>query len=249
MKTPTAFAVALFTLLPACGDAPLQSIGERSSEWINEPEIVATTVLTVPAPTSIDSKILQWSNDDIVTENLGDRAALISEVFSRREGDRFIQASRYEIATALPDVMFPALAPFGAEWVSSQLVIENSGELSDNPSAAFGIWSVEPYTRSRSVAQMAILRVASDQETATEVAQNGDISCARFAERITDQCHIITVNDRSIWRLTSASGTTLIWFDNAYRYELYGRTWVAAEVLVDMAGESIGLDQLSAPTS
>ncbi|MCZ6456505.1 MAG: hypothetical protein O6650_04570, partial [Actinobacteria bacterium] len=127
--------------------------------------------MTVPKSSS--AAILQWSNDAIVTENLADPEALIAEVFARREGDRFIQASRAEIAAALPLVRFPADVPYGAEWVSSQLVIENSGELSDDPSAAFGIWSAEPYSRSRSVAQMAVLRIAIDKETATELALGG----------------------------------------------------------------------------
>ena len=50
-------------------------------------------------------------------------------MFARREGDRFIQASRKEIVALLPAVRFPAVVPYGAEWVSSQVVVENSGEI------------------------------------------------------------------------------------------------------------------------
>ena len=176
--------VLLAATVAACGDSPLQIIGERSAEWINEPEVVTTTLPPVTAPKFVEIENLQWANEGIVNPNLGDRGALIASVFDRREGDRFIQASRAEIAAALPDVEFPAVAPFGAAWVSSQLVIENNGTLSRDPTAAFGIWSAEPYTRSRSVAQMAIISVVIDPETAAEIAEVGeDVSCARFADR------------------------------------------------------------------
>ena len=244
-----ALVLAAAIFLAACADAPLGSVGQRSSEWINEPEVVTTTAPPVTVPKFSNATILQWSNDEIVTENLAEPEALIAEIFARREGDRFIQASRAEIAAALPLVRFPADVPYGAEWVSSQLVIESSGELSDDPSAAFGIWSAEPYSRSRSVAQMAVLRVANDKETATELAQGeGDVSCARFAAQYTDQCDIIDVNGRQVWRLSSTGGTTLIWFEGVYRYELYGRSVVAQDALVAMAAESVFLDELRTPS-
>lgn len=248
--TRIALVLAAAILLTACAEAPLGSVGQRSSDWINEPEVVITTVPPVTVPQSSSAAILQWSNDAIVTENLADPEALIAEIFARREGDRFIQASRAEIAAALPLVRFPADVPYGAEWVSSQLVIENSGELSDDPSAAFGIWSAEPYSRSRSVAQMAVLRIAIDKEAATELALGGgDVSCARFADQSTDQCDIIDVNGRQVWRLSSTGGTTLVWFEGLYRYELYGRIFVAQDALVAMAAESVFLDELGTPFS
>jgi len=245
-----ALILAAGILLAACSDAPLGSVGQRSSEWINEPEVVTTPAppVTIPRASSVAS--LQWSNDGIVTENLIEPEALIAEVFARREGDRFIQASRAEIAVALPLARFPAEVPYGAKWVSSQLVIENSGELSNDPSAAFGIWSAEPYSRSRSVAQMAVLRVANDRETAIELAQGeSDVSCARFADRSTEQCDIIDVNGRQVWRLGSTGGTTLVWFEGVYRYELYGRSFVPPDALVAMAAKSVLLDELGNTSS
>ena len=237
-------------VIVGCGDAPLTALGDRSSEWINEPEVTTTTAVVVTIPTSVDASSLMWSNDEIVTQNLHDPIQLVSEVFARREGDRFIQASRAEIATMLPEVRFPASVPYGAEWVSSQLVIENSGELSDDPSAAFGIWSAEPYTRSRSVAQLAVLRVANDKETATEVAQSDDEpSCARFADETTIGCEILDVNDRPVWSLSSNQGLTLVWFDGAYRYELFGRSFVSVSALRGMADGSVRLAELVPSTS
>jgi hypothetical protein len=233
-------------LLVACVESPLQSLGNRSSHWINEPELIVTTVPQVDAPRFVDSTELQWSNDEIETGSLEVPGDVVSAVFARRQGDRFIQASRFEIAAAVPEISFPALVPYGAEWVSSQLVIENSGLLSAEPTAAFGIWSAEPYTRSRSVAQMAVLRVANDPESAAELEEPGaELSCGRFAERTTDECALVTVDGRDIWRLTSTGGSTLIWFEGPYRYELFGRTFVPIDVLVEMAADTVALTELN----
>ncbi len=235
----------LLVLVAACGDVPLQAIGERSSDWINEPEIVTTTLPPATTPRFIGIENLAWSNEEIVNPNLGDRDALISSVFERREGDRFIQASREEIVGALPELEFPAVAPFGAQWVSSQLVVENNGTLSREPTAAFGIWSAEPYTRSRSVAQMAIMRVAIDPESAAEVAATGeDVTCARFADRATNICEIVNLGGRQVWKLLATSGTTLIWFSGDYRYELFGKDFVSDDDLAEMASSSILLSDL-----
>lgn len=256
-STKTAAAAILAALvIAACGDAPLGSVGQRSSDWINEPEVVTTTVPPVTAPRSIGTDSLLWSNDGIATTNLGDREALVAEVFARREGDRFIQASRAEIAALLPSVRFPATVPYGAEWVSSQLVIENSGALGTDPSAAFGIWSAEPYTRSRSVAQLAILRVAIDPDTASEISGSEDAtggslpqpSCARFSDQTTASCELLDLNGRSVWNLTSSSGTTLIWFEGDYRYELFGRSFLSRDAIEAMAAETVALSDVTPPT-
>ena len=235
----------LAVVVAACGESPLQIIGERSAEWINEPEVVTTTLPPVTTPRFVEIENLQWSNEDIVNPNIGDRNALIATVFDRREGDRFIQASRDEIAAALPEVEFPAVAPFGADWVSSQLVVENNGTLSRDPTAAFGIWSAEPYTRSRSVAQMVIISVAIDPETAAEIAETGeDVSCARFADRATNVCDTLNLDGRQVWKLLGTGGNTLIWFSGDYRYELFGRIFVPSEDLNEMVSNMLPLADL-----
>lgn len=237
-------------VVSACGDDPLQSIGLRSSEWITEPTVATTVVVETTTPTFIDSNRLLWANDELPVPDPGDVEAVRAGVFARRQGDRFIQASRFEIAAVLPDVAFPSEVPFGAEWASSQLVFDNDGSIAADPSAAFGVWNVEPYTRSRSVAQMIVLRVSNDLDAATELASGEvDPSCARFAERTTDECEIITVGVRDTWRLTSSGGTTLIWFEGPYRYELFGRTIVPDRVLTDMSGGMVPLSTLEAQTS
>ena len=249
LRARTLTLLAAVISLAACGPSPLDSLGSRSSDWINEPKIATTIPVVTTFPVVATSNDLLWSNDVIATLNLEDPEALIAEIFARREGDRFIQARRAEIAAALPDVGFPALVPSAAEWVSSQLVIENSGELSSEPSAAFGIWSAEPYTRSRSVAQMAVLRVSTDPAAAAELAEPGaEVSCARFADRSTKKCAVIEVNSVQIWQLISNSGVTLIWFGGPYRYELFGRSFVSRNVLEQMAGKTVRLADLGPPT-
>lgn len=237
------------SLLSACGVAPLESIGYRSSDWINEPTVPTTITVPTTAQTRVDVATLQWSNDVIQTENREDPEALISEVFSRRQGDRFIQASRFEITMALPDIAFPGLAPAGARFVSSQLVFDNDGNIALDPSAAFGIWSSEPYTRSRSVAQMVVLRVSTDPEAANDVATGVDASCARFAERTTDQCEMVAVGARPTWLLSAAGGATVVWFEGAYRYELFGRSFVPVDILTAMSSDMVPLASIGAQAS
>ncbi|MFQ5524495.1 MAG: hypothetical protein ACE5F5_13140 [Acidimicrobiia bacterium] len=242
-------ALGAALVLTACSDAPFQGIGERSSKWINEPTVPTTTTIVFVRPEVISSGELQWLNDSIETENLNDRDALISGVFSRRQGDRFIQASRTEISVALPGVEFPSLVPYGAEWVSSQLVIESTGRLADDPAAAFGIWSTEPYTRSRTVAQMVVLNVAVDPETATALAEGEGVSCAGFSDVSTQSCETVEIGSTIYWRLRSAGGTTFIWFDDVYRYELFGRSFVPPEVLLRMATDTVPLSSLAGDAS
>lgn len=243
-------AVVAVLAIVGCGNSPLESIGLRSSEWINEPTVPTTIAVSTTTPTIVAAEVLLWANDEVETENLTDGDALLVEIFARRQGDRFIQASRAEIAVALPDVAFPTRAPAGAEWVSSQLVFENDGTIADDPSAAFGIWSAEPYTRSRSVAQMMVLRVATDLVTATELSTGETAaSCALFSDRATDSCEILTVGSRDTWLLEDSGGSTLVWFEGPYRYELFARSFVPDEVLIEMSGSMIPLASLGAETS
>jgi len=244
-----ALVLVVFIALSACGENPLESVGSRSSDWINEPTVPTTVAVVTTTPTVVQAERLKWANDEIGTENLEDREAVIREVFGRREGDRFIQASRFEIAAALPGVAFPGLAPSGAEWVSSQLVIDNDGTIASDPSAAFGIWSAEPYTRSRSVAQMAVIRVATDPVAAEEVGSDPEPSCERFADRTADQCEVVRIGERPTWLLRETGGSTVIWFDGEYRYELFGRSFVGVPVLRDMTAEMEPLASLSQDAS
>ena len=236
-------------LVASCGDAPFDSLGRRSSEWIGEPTVTTTTTIAVTIPAVIGSGSLKWFNDTIVNSApLDDLEAVRQAIFGRRSGDLFVQASRLEVMTLLPEVKFPASVPYLSEYVTSQLVFDNSGELASDPVVAFGIWSSEPYTRSRSVAQMAVLRVAFDADTAAEILQPGaDVSCARFADRSTEVCEAFQIEGKPVWTLTAGNGTTLVWFDGSYRYELFGRSFVPLTALQQMALDSLPLGELAPP--
>ncbi|MCZ6662521.1 MAG: hypothetical protein O6951_06300 [Actinobacteria bacterium] len=221
--------------LAACGDAPFESLGEASANWISEPTVIVTTTVPVTVPVVIGSSLLKWFNDTIVTIALDDQEALLSEIFARRGGELIVQVSRAEISTLLPEVKFPAVAPSLGEYVTSQVVFNGTGALSNDPTVGFGIWSSEPYTRSRSVAQIVVLQVATDQAGATEVSESAaEISCARFADRTTVSCEILDLDGVPVWSLLADNGQTLVWYDEIYRYELFGRTFVPVEALIEM---------------
>jgi hypothetical protein len=241
--------ICVAVLVAACGDAPFQSMGQRSSDWIGEPTVTTTTTIAVTIPAVISTQSLKWFNDTIQSSApIDDVEAVKDGVFERRSGDLFIQASRLEVATLLPEVKFPASAPYLSEYVTSQLVFDNNGELARDPVVAFGIWSSEPYTRSRSVAQMAVLRVAFDPEASEEIQQpDADVSCARFADRSTEVCEAFQIEGRPVWTLTASNGTTLVWFDGSYRYELFGRSFVPLVALQQMAVESLPIAELVPP--
>jgi len=235
-------------LLAACGDAPLGSLGQRSSGWIGEPTVITTTTVPTTVPIVISSSILKWFNDDIGGELLDDPEALRDAIFDRRAGDLFVQASREEIVALAPDIMFTDSTHCISEYVTSQIVFDNDGNLSADPVAAFGIWSSEPYTRSRSVAQMVVLRVSLDAAAAAEVATPGaEISCTRFAERTTEVCNVTTIDGLPIWTLDASNGSTVVWFDGDYRYELFGRSFVGLAALQEMATELVPLADLQTP--
>ncbi len=240
-----ATVLAAVFVLAACGDAPFTSLGQRSSGWIGEPTVVTTTTVATTVPIVVDAKALKWFNDELSAAPLDDPAALKVAVFARRAGDLFIQASRTEIAALLPEVKFPTSTPYLSEYVTSQLVFDERGDLADDPVAAFGIWSSEPYTRSRSVAQMIIMSVSVDPEVAADVASPGaDNSCERFADRSTEVCAVTTVGGRPVWSLEASNGTTMVWFDGEYRYELFGRAYVAPAALQKMAVGLVPLSEL-----
>lgn len=233
--------------LTACGDSPFSSLGERSSRWVTAPTVLTTTTVPTTIPLAKDATNLIWYNDDLGAgpDNPED---VVAAVFARREGDRFVQASREEIRKVLEGVKFPSRVPPLSEYVTSQLVIENSGIVSDDPSAAFGIWTTEPYTRSRSVAQLIVLRVYQDAETAAELdAEGAELSCARFAAGQTIECDLEEIGDRPTWVLRESAGTTLIWFEGIYRYEMYGRPFAAVEALRQTAASMTPLEVVPAP--
>ncbi len=236
--------VVVGLVLSACGDQPLGTLGNRSSAWINEPTVPSTQPRVFEAPKPVSAEALLWANDDILNTQFDNTDEFLAEVFARRDGDSFIQSSRTEISFALPGVMFPGMLPPTAEWVSSQLIFDNDGTLSAEPTAAFGVWSAEPYTRSRSVAQMAVLRVATDPDGATSTAEDPGAGCAQLSDQTTQRCEYVSEDSTDTWELRSAAGTTLVWFDSGFRYELFGRDFVTTSSLYEMRQSMVPLSSV-----
>lgn len=230
------FLVGLVVGSAACSETALTDIGGRSSGWIGEVATTAVpTTTTVPDLTHPATSV-EWAND-----TLGDPPApddetdlILARIFARSGNDsRFLQATRHEIAALVPEVWFPAEVPAGVQYISSQVVIESRTlRLANDPLLAFGLWSVEPYTRSRSIGQVAVMNVYHDP-VAAEVANdpNSPPTCTAFSGVPDRVCGIETFADFPIWRLETQSTITHLWYVGEYRYEMAARTDVDEEMI------------------
>jgi len=212
-------------LVASCGDA-LSGVGNLSHRIVYGDE---TTTSTNVAPA--ESQVLRlkgitdlvWSNDGIDPTTVGmDRDLLITTVWQRGDKvDPFVQASRFEVATALPGIEFPQLAPEAITHVSSQLLFDQlTGILDASTAAAFGLWVGEPYDLPRNEGQLAVLRVGLktlDDDSEGEI----------FSFQVTD-------------------GRELAWTDGDYVYQLYCRTGVSEEACFEMARSTIPLSLIVA---
>jgi hypothetical protein len=243
----TWWAIVVLTPLLACGPDPLAQVGEGSSEWIQDP-----TVTTVVSPEEGGLALApvvgsDWFNNDLAPVGGTSPAEIISGVYARANpSDPFVQATPAEIAIALPGVVFPSLAPPEVRYITSQLVYDLSDiTLASDQVAAFGLWTVEPYTRSRSVGQQGVFTVVADDEGLAAMASgNADTSCARFLDQNVE-CAVNEVASRPAWELRDQLGTTLVWYGDAYRYELFLRSGVAPDLAIEMAESVRPLDSLA----
>lgn len=226
---PRLITIALITALlaSACGNA-LDGVGELSRRIVHgDDEEIAVT--TVAESTGIGLKgisDLVWWNDGLDGGNEG-RSALIREVWQRGDGvSAYVQASRSEIAVALPGVEFPRLAPESVTHVTSQLVYDpQTGLLDAATSAAFGLWAGEPYVAPRSEAQLVVLRVG--------LATSGE-------QETTD-----------ISSFSVGGGRELAWADGDYVYQLFCRTGIGEAACFAVAESTTPLAVLTviqAPT-
>jgi len=158
--------IGLALVLSACGEAgPFARVGEASAGWVTAATVPTTTsppvVVEVGDEGLIGASDVIWANDDIgATILTDDPQGMIAIVWNRQVGSRFVQASRTEIASALPTVRFPDAVPEDVSWVTSQLVYDPAlGLLDADTSAAFGFWSVEPYTAE--TGRVAVLRAGA----------------------------------------------------------------------------------------
>ena len=162
----TLIVLTLAVITAACGESgPLERVGEASGGWVTAvttPTTIAPlVVIEVGNEDLVGAGDVLWANDDIGPASpSSDPHAAIAIVWDRQLGSRFVQASRAEIAAALPTIQFPEAVPDDVRWVTSQLVFDPaSGLLDVDTSAAFGLWTVEPYTVENG--RLAVLRVGS----------------------------------------------------------------------------------------
>jgi hypothetical protein len=211
--------VACAVALGACGDdGMLSGLGDRSHEYV-----AGSTTTTIFTPGTDDvivatsgvvaTETLSWFNEGIEGEVIGEANVVVAGVWSRGNADgRFIQASPAEIAVALPEIAFPSLVPEQSDWVTSQLVYDAaSATLDVEVAAAFGLWSVEPYSDDEG--RLAVLRVGLSSQSAG--GGSGIVSSA--------------VED----------GLNLVWSEGPYRYELFCRSQIDEDLCWQMV-ESAG---------
>jgi hypothetical protein len=209
----------------ACSD-PLEGIGDLSRRVVHGSETAGTTST---APIDLGPVVrlaavtdAAWMNDGL-DAGIGvlSRDALIATIRLRgEEGEDFVQASRREIAAALPGIEFPRLVPGATEWISSQLFFDpQTGTLDPATSAAFGMWSVEPYTAPRNEAQLAVLRVGVDT---LEGSSDGDYAS-----------------------FLVSGGRELTWTRAGYVYQLFCRTGVGEDACFAIAESTTTLEFLS----
>jgi len=200
--TALAVGTAFLLLSAGCGDGGLlDGVGDRSRDAVYEG--LTTTTAFVPgldedlgSVGAADARQIAWYNDEIEDQVVGATQLTITQVWNRgKDSGRFIQASRAEIASALPQIQFPRLVPPDVINVTSQLVYDpSSGTLDVDTAAAFGLWPVEPY--SLEDGQQAVLRVGFDQGNLPE------------GEVVIDVVGL---------------GLSLEWVQGGYRYELFCR--------------------------
>lgn len=207
------WSIALATVgivVAACGESgPLDGLGDRTSEWVHEGVDATTTTQTrvvfqVANQGLVNADDLLWSNDDLGDVGIVDPEQVVDTVWARQIGSRFVQASRFEIANALPTIRFPGLVPEDVQWVTSQLVYNQAtGELHPDTAVAFGLWSVEPYTVNDG--QLGVLRVGPAPI---------DAGTAR-----SDTVPILVPD-----------GVNLAWTEDGLRYELFCRASITDAV-------------------
>ena len=246
--------LALVIVLTACGENPIERAGQGSTDWIGAaaPSTRATVPVEIPTTTRpqrptvdlIPATGLGWINDELdlyIADTPDGVAGLVWEASSGV--DTYVQAHRTSVARALPGVKFPAAVPENVAHVTSQLVFSTpSGAMDEEWLAAFGFWSVIPYTQSRAVGQSVVLRVGRSYRPLDGVALTG---CAVLLLGEALGCSDVIVAGLGMaTEVTVAEGVKLMWTDGDYRYELFYRTAQNPEVAGLMAGSMVELTDL-----
>lgn len=232
----TVAVVAIAAGLAACSDDALLDVGGRSGGWIGAVATTGSSTTTTVAALTRPAVDVVWSNDTLgdPPEPDDDADLILARIFARAGNDsRFLQSTRDEIAALVPEASFPGRVPAPVSHISSQVVIESRTlRLANDPLLAFGLWSVEPYTRSRSIGQVAVMNVYEDA-TAAEVANdpNSPPTCTAFAGVPDRVCGIESFADVPVWRLETQSTVTHLFYVGNYRYEIGTRPDVDEEMI------------------
>lgn len=226
--------IAVMALCTACGDTPLGDLGRRSSGWIDDVRITTTTPALVTLPEVagvIPVWEAEWWNMALAPKSFPTTAAVMDQVLGRRTGaDRFVQASPFEVAAAIPGAEFPAQVPDDVVAITSQLVLApDANRLDDDQVAAFGMWTVQPYSQSRALGQVGTLSISRGP---------GDLSCLEEAA-----CELLAVGEDDVRRSIGADSVSFSWTRDAWVYELSLHP-DAAGLAVDMLGSLVPLRQI-----
>ena len=216
--------LGLAVLAAACADGGmLEDLGERSHEFVEgsttSTVLTAETAPVTASPGVVAVETVRWFNEGIEGETISEPNITVSAVWARGNADgRFIQASPAEIDIALPGIEFPSLVPAEADWVTSQLVFDAaSATLDIETAAAFGLWSVAPYTNDEG--RIAVLRVG--------------------------QASSFTEGGTGITSSVVDDGLNLMWAAGAYRYELFCRAPIPEDQCWKMVESAAPLSAVS----
>ncbi len=217
MKRIAVVAAFVAVLLAACGEAGLlDGVGDRTKSFV-EGDVTTTSLVAVIAAGTGDEGLIGaadvlWFNDSIDPQHTGEAADVLQAVWARKLNSRFVQTSRTEIAAAMPGIRFPNLVPSDVRWVTSQLVFDkDTGLLDPDTSAAFGLWTAEPYQSDTS--RLGVLRVGRAPV---------DVPSTR------SEVVPVLVPD----------GISLGWTEAGYRYELFCRSSISDELCTEVAVSS-----------
>ncbi len=222
MKRLTIGVLVLSGLLGGCGEAGLlDGVGDRTRGYV-QGDTTTTTIVAIVAGTGDEGLIgagtVAWFNDDLSNQIVGTSEQVIRGVWERELNSRFVQSSRSEIAAAIPTIMFPELVPETVRWITSQLVYdETTGVLDPDISAAFGMWTSDPYQSD--TARLGVLRVG---KAATNL--------------LSTRSEIVPI--------IVPDGISLGWAEAGHRYELFCRSDISEELCIDVANSTVTLSEL-----
>jgi len=223
MKRIAVLVALLSILAAACGEAGvLDGVGARAQGFVEGDATTTSSVAALPAGTGDEGLVavsdILWFNDDITPQYTGSPDEVVASVWARKLNSRFVQSARAEIAEAMPAIRFPRLVPSDVRWVTSQLVYDgDTGLLDTDTSAAFGLWSAEPYQTDTS--RLGVLRIGK-----------------AAIDSPTERSDVVPI--------LVPDGVSLGWTESGYRYELFCRSSISDELCTEVAMSSVLLSEL-----